>query len=110
MSFKVIFAALKPNVTDHVVDAAKECGISGATIIPGRGTGQEDARTFLGLALEMHTDVVIFLAEEELVQPVMEAIHKAGRLDEHGTGVVFVLPVEQVAGIKEEIVRRERKR
>jgi hypothetical protein len=37
----------------------------------------------------------------------MQAIHQAGRLDEHGTGVVFVLPVEQIAGIKDEIVRRE---
>jgi nitrogen regulatory protein PII len=107
MSYKVIFAALKPDVTDHVVDAAKECGISGATIVPGRGTGHHDAKTFLGLTLEMHTDFVVFLAEEELVQPVMEAIQKAGRLDEHGTGVVFVLSVEQVAGIKEEIVRRK---
>ena len=39
----------------------------------------------------------------------MAAIREAGRLDEHGTGVVFVLDVEQVAGIKEEIVRRESK-
>ena len=106
MDYKVIVATLKPNVTDHVVDAAKECGISGATIVSGRGTGMHDAKTFLGLTLEMHTDVVIFLAEDELVQPVMAAIHQAGRLDEHGTGVVFVLSVEQVAGIKEEIVRR----
>ena len=109
MKFKVIFAALKPSVTDQVVDAAKECGISGATIVPGRGTGMHEAKTFLGLILEAHTDVVVFLAEEELVPPVMAAIHEAGRLDEHGTGVVFVLDVEQVAGIKEEIVRRESK-
>jgi nitrogen regulatory protein PII len=106
MEYKVIFAALKPSVTDRVVDAAKTCGISGATIIPGRGTGQRDAHTFLGLTLEGETDVVVFLTEVELVGPVMAAIEKAGRLDEHGTGVVFVLPVEQVAGIKEEIVRR----
>lgn len=106
MYYKVIFAALKPDVTDRVVDAAKACGISGATIVPGRGTGMHDAKTFLGLTLEMQTDVVIFLAEEALIQPVMKAIHTAGRLDEHGTGVVFVLDVEQVAGIKEEIVRR----
>ncbi len=90
-----------------MVDAAKECGISGATIIPGRGTGMGEAKTFLGLTLETQTDVVIFLTEVELVDPVMAAIETAGRLDEHGTGVVFVLPVERVAGIKEEIVRRE---
>lgn len=109
MSFQVVIAALKPDVTDAVVDAAKECGISGATIIPGRGTGQHEAKTFLGLTLEAHTDVVLFLTESELVEPVMAAIQKAGRLDEHGTGVVFTLPVEKVAGIKEEIVRREPK-
>lgn len=106
MEYKVIIAALKPSVTDQVVDAAKTCGISGATIIPGRGTGMHDARTFLGLTLEAQTDVVFFLTEDELVDPVVAAIERAGRLDEHGTGVVFVLPVERVAGIKEEIVRR----
>ena len=106
MSFQVIIAALKPDVTDAVVDAAKECGISGATIIPGRGTGTHEAKTFLGLTLEAQTDVVLFLTEEELVEPVMAAIHTSGRLHEHGTGVVFTLPVDRVAGIKEEIVRR----
>lgn len=107
MNYKVIIAALKPDVTDAVVDAAKECGISGATIVPGRGTGMQEAKTFLGLTLETQTDVVIFLTEAELVEPVLAAIHTAGRLDEHGTGVVFTLSVESVAGIKDEIVRRE---
>ena len=66
-----------------------------------------EAKTFLGLTLDAQTDVVFFLAEEELVPPVMEAIHAAGRLDEHGTGVVFVLSVEQVAGIKDRILPPE---
>ena len=109
MSYKVVIAALKADVTDAVVDAVKECGISGATIIPGRGTGIHEAKTFLGLTLEAHTDVVIFLTEIELVEAVMAAIQTSGRLDEHGTGVVFTLPVESVAGIKEEIIRREPK-
>lgn len=107
MTYKVIVAALKPDVTDRVVDAAKACGISGATIVPGHGTGVREAKTFLGLTLETQTDVVIFLTEEELVEPVLTAIHTAGKLDQHGTGVAFVLPVERVAGIKEEIVRQE---
>ena len=96
MSYQVVFAALKPDVTDAVIDAAKECGISGATIVPGRGTGLQEAKTFLGLTLETHTDVVFFLTEAELVEPVIAAIETAGRLDEHGTGVVFTLPVERV--------------
>lgn len=106
MKYKVVIAALKPNVTDKVVEAAKACGISGATVVPGRGTGMHEAKTFLGLTLEMQTDVVLFLAEEDLIPSVMEAIHQAGRLDEHGTGVVFVIPAEHVDGIKDEIVRQ----
>ena len=107
MKYQVIIAALKPDVTDAVIDAAKECGISGATIVPGRGTGRHEAKTVLGVTLVAQTDVVIFLTETGLVEPVMAAILSAGRLDEHGTGVVFTLPVERVAGIKQEIVRRE---
>lgn len=106
MEFKLILSALKPDVTDKVVEAAKASGVSGATILCGRGTGVHEAKTFLGLTLETQTDVVFFLVESELVKPVLEAIHRAGRFDEHGTGIAFVLPVEQVAGIKEEIVRR----
>ncbi len=106
MSYQVIFAALKPDVTDAVIDAAKECGISGATIVSGRGTGLQEAKTFLGLSLETQTDVLFFLTEAELVDPVIAAIEKAGRLDEHGTGVVFTLPVDRVAGIWKEYVRR----
>ena len=107
MSYQVIFAALRPDVTDAVIDAAKECGISGATIVSGRGTGLQEAKTFLGLSLESRTDVLFFLTEAELVEPVMAAIEKTGRLDEHGAGVVFTLPVDRVAGTWKEIARRE---
>ena len=46
MNYKVLFAALKHDVTDRVVDAAKACGSPAATIVPGRGTGMHDAKTF----------------------------------------------------------------
>ena len=74
MSYQVIFAALKPDVTDAVIDAAKECGISGATIVSGRGTGLHEAKTFLGLTLETQYDLLLFLTETELVDPVLAAI------------------------------------
>ena len=105
MGFKLIISALKPDSTTKVVEAAKDCGVSGATIVPGRGTGIEEAKTFLGLTLEMQTDLILFMVEAELVQPVLDAIERAGRFDQHGTGIAFVLPIEEVTGIKE-IVRR----
>jgi nitrogen regulatory protein P-II 1 len=105
MRFKVIIATVKTDVTDRIVDAAKEAGATGATIIPGRGTGIHEAKTIFGLALETQTDVVMFLLEEHLVETVMNAIFKAGRFEKPGTGIAFVLPVDQVTGLESQIER-----
>jgi nitrogen regulatory protein PII len=103
MEFKLIITTVKSDLTDDVVEAAKASGAPGATILSGRGTGIREAKTFLGLTLEAQTDVVIFLLEEHLVEPVFEAIRKAGKFHEPGTGIAFVLPVENVAGLRSQI-------
>ena len=99
MGFKVLISTVKPGVTDSVVDAAKAAGARGATIIPGRGTGTHEAKTFFGLTLEEQTDVLMFLLPEEQVAPVMEAVAKAGEFDKPGTGIAFCIPVDQVVGL-----------
>ena len=103
MKFKVVFAPLKTHKTDAVVDAAKMAGATGATIIPARGTGVREAKTFFGLTLEDQTDILLFLLEEHLVEPVLEAIKTAGEFDKPGTGIAFVLPVDRVIGLESQI-------
>lgn len=103
MKFKLIVAMIKTNVTDRIVTAAKEVGGTGATIIPARGTGIHEAKTFFGLTLEAQTDVVLFVLGENLVAPVLESIYKAGRLKEAGTGIAFVLDVERAVGLESQL-------
>ncbi|MBA3029793.1 MAG: P-II family nitrogen regulator [Proteobacteria bacterium] len=103
MKFKIIFAPVKPQKTDAIVDAAKAAGATGATIIPARGTGMHEAKTFFGLTLEDQTDIVLFLLEEHLIDPVLKAINTAGEFGKPGTGIAFVLPVEQVIGMESQI-------
>jgi len=103
MKFKIVFAPVKTHKTDPIVDAAKEAGATGATIIPARGTGVHEAKTFFGLTLEDQTDIVMFLLEEHLVEPVLKAIQVAGEFHKPGTGIAFVLPVEQVLGLESQI-------
>jgi nitrogen regulatory protein PII len=85
------------------VDAAKAAGATGATIIPAHGTGMHEAKTFFGLTLEDQTDIIMLLIEEHIVKPILEAIHTAGEFDKPGTGIAFVLPVEQVIGLESQI-------
>ena len=105
MRFKIILAPVKTEKTDRVVDAAKQAGATGATIIPARGTGMHEAKTFFGLTLEVQTDVIMFLIEEHIVQDILDAIKVAGEFSKPGTGIAFVLPVEQVIGLESEMER-----
>jgi nitrogen regulatory protein PII len=105
MRFKLVLAPVKTHKTDPIVDAAKAAGATGATIIPGRGTGMHEAKTFFGLTLEDQTDIVLFLLEEHLVKTVLSAIEEAGEFQKPGTGIALVLPVEQVIGMESQIER-----
>ena len=105
MNLKLIVVMVKTTETDRIVDAAKASGGTGATIIPARGTGIHEAKTFFGLTLEAQTDVVLFLLEERLVQQVLSAIYEAGRFKEPGTGIAFVVDVESAIGLESQIER-----
>lgn len=107
MRFKIILASVKTDLTDKIVDAAKEQGATGATIIPARGTGIREAKTFFGLSLEAQTDIIMFLLEKNLVDTILKTIGEAGRFDKPGTGIAFVLPVDQVIGLESQIDRFE---
>ncbi|MEA1945903.1 MAG: P-II family nitrogen regulator [Thermodesulfobacteriota bacterium] len=108
MAYKSIVAMVKPDLTDMVVNSAKQAGATGATIIPASGTGAHEAKTFFGLSLDIRTDVVIFLVDGEMVEPVLSAIKEAGRFSEPGTGIAFVLAVEQTAGFESQLSKPQR--
>ncbi|MCF8246152.1 MAG: P-II family nitrogen regulator [Saprospiraceae bacterium] len=96
-------ALVKPNITDNVVEAMKSAGATGATIIPARGTGIHEAKSFFGLSIEDRTDIVVFLVEEHVVENLMRVITLAGKFGEPGTGIAFVLPIDHVAGLESQM-------
>jgi nitrogen regulatory protein P-II 1 len=103
MRFKLILASVKADITDNIVDAAKGAGATGATIIPARGTGINEAKTFFGLSLEAQTDIVLLLIEEHIVTKILDTIKEAGEFHKPGTGIAFVVPVEHVVGLESQM-------
>jgi nitrogen regulatory protein P-II 1 len=100
MRFKIIVAMVKTDLTAKIVDAVKSAGGTGATIIPAHGTGIHEAKTFFGLTLDVPTDAIFFL----------KAICEVGQFRKPGTGIAFVLPVEQVVGLESQIEYFEKER
>lgn len=103
MQFKLIMALVKPNITDVVVDAMKEAGATGATIIPARGTGIHQAKSFFGLSIEDQTDIILFLVEEHVVENLLQIIRKAGKFENPGTGIALVIPIDHIAGLESQM-------
>lgn len=103
MKFKLILSTIKTDLTDRIVDAAKGAGATGATIIPARGTGIREAKTFFGLSLEAQTDIVMLLVEEHLVDKILDGIKVAGEFHKPGTGIAFVVPVEHIVGLESQM-------
>lgn len=105
MHFKLIIAFVEDKKTDAVMDAAREAGATGATVIHNaRGEGLKPTKTFLGLSLETQRDVLLFLVEEHLSRHILETIGTVGEFDTSpGTGIAIQLDVEDAVGITHQI-------
>ncbi len=101
MHFKMIVVFVEDKKTDAVMDATREAGATGATIIHNaRGEGLKVSKTFFGLSLETQRDVLLFVVEEHRSRHILEEISRAGKFDEEpGTGIAFQVDVEDAVGI-----------
>jgi len=105
MHFKLIIAFLEDSKTDTVLEAAREAGATGSTLIPqARGEGVRKTKTFFGLNLETQRDVALMLVEEHLSRTILETIASVGEFDEKpGAGIAFQIDVEDAVGVIHQI-------
>lgn len=105
MHFKLIIALVEDGKTDPVLDAAREAGATGATVINhARGEGIEKSKTFFGLSLETQRDMVILLVEEHRSRSILEHIAKVAEFDDRpGTGIAFQIDVEDAVGVAHQV-------
>jgi nitrogen regulatory protein PII len=105
MHFKLLIALVEDDKTDKVLDAAREAGATGATVLnQARGEGIKKSKTFLGLSLETQRDMVMFLVEEHMSRKILERIAEVGEFDEKpGTGIAFQIDVEDAVGVVHQV-------
>ncbi|MFC1673546.1 P-II family nitrogen regulator [Pseudomonadota bacterium] len=101
MKMKMIMALVKDEITQTVIDAAREAGATGATVITSaQGEGLKPEKTFFGLDLAAQRDIVIFLVAEPKAREILETIAEAGRFDEDpGSGIACQIGLEDVVGL-----------
>ena len=102
MNLKMIMAFVADDKTDTVLEAARDAGCTGATVITSvRGEGLVPEKTFLGLDLTSQRDVLMFLVAGPKAREILETISKAGRFDEEpGSGIAVQIDLEDAVGLK----------
>ena len=105
MHFKLLIALVDDDKSNAVMQAAREGGATGATIVNhARGEGLSPAKTFFGLSLETQRDMLLFLVEEHLSRRILEDIARVAGFDQQsGAGIAFQLNVEDAVGVSHQV-------
>ena len=102
---KLIIAIVKPFKLDEIRQKLADIGVSGITISEVKGYGRQKGQTEIcrGSEYEVHfvpkirMEIVI---EDNMVEPVSEAIVDAAKTGQIGDGKIFVLSVDAATRIR----------
>ncbi len=96
---KKITVIVDRGLAEDVVDAAKEAGVTGGTIIHGRGTGSEIESRLFGVEIEPEKELIMMLLPQELAFSVIEVLTKTFNLGSPGKGILYVEPILETRGL-----------
>jgi nitrogen regulatory protein P-II 1 len=108
MRFKVILALVNDDYQNEVIESAKNAGATGVTILNARGEGIHEHKSFFGLTMEAQKDMLLFLVEDFKSNDIMDAIHKAGHLNEKGNGIAFSWIIDRALGLESQLPSMEK--
>jgi nitrogen regulatory protein PII len=96
---EVIFCIVNTGFSDTVMEAAKDAGARGGTILNARGTANKEAESFFKIAIQPEKEIVMILVDVKIKDAVLHALYQKAGLDTMGQGIAFSIPVDEVVGL-----------
>ena len=100
---EVIFAIVNAGYAEDAMSVAREAGAKGGTIISGRGVAREDEATFFGITIHADKELLMIVVEKNIRDEVLHSLYKQMGMHQKSQGIVFSLPVSDVAGLTQDI-------
>ena len=98
---EVIFCIVNVGFADAVMDAAKEYGARGGTVIHARGTANDLAEKKFAIPVQPEKEMVMILVPSSIKDDVLHGLYRAVGLKTPGQGIAFSLPVDAAVGLVE---------
>ena len=78
--YEAIIVLVNAGFSDVVMDAAREQGARGGTIIHARGTGNHEIEKRYNLVITPDKEMIVILIPEDIKDNILSAVYKAAGL------------------------------
>lgn len=102
--YELILCIVNTGFSDEVMEAAKEVGARGGTIISAHGTANKEAEKFFKITIQPEKEIVMILVPSDIKEDVLHALYKTVGLSTVGQGIAFSLPVDNVVGLNKSAI------
>lgn len=96
---EVIFAIVNAGFAEEAMDVAREQGVRGGTILNARGVARANEAAFFGITVHHEKEILMMVVEKDIRDKVLNALYKEMGMANQAQGIVFSLPVSDVAGL-----------
>ena len=100
---EVIFAIVNAGYAEDAMHIAREQGARGGTIINGRGVAKENEAAFFGITIHAEKELLMMVVEKDIRDNVLHTLYKQMGMQQKAQGIVFSLPVSDVAGLSNSV-------
>ena len=99
IKYEMVLCIVNTGFSDTVMDAAKEVGARGGTVIHARGTENKEAEQFFHITIQPDKEIVMILVPQDIKDKVLHALYQHAGLKTEGQGIAFSVPVDDVVGL-----------
>ena len=99
IKYEMVLCIVNTGFSDTVMDAAKEVGARGGTVIHARGTANKEAEQFFHITIQPDKEIVMILVPQDIKDKVLHALYQHAGLKTEGQGRAFSVPVDDVVGL-----------
>jgi nitrogen regulatory protein PII len=97
--YHIITTIVEKGKGEDVVNASKEAGARGGTIINARGSGVNETYKVFNIEVEPEKEIVLIIAQADESETIMTNIRHELKIDEPGQGIIFVQEAAEVHGL-----------
>lgn len=106
--YEVIFCIVNAGFSEQVMEAARDVGAQGGTVLNARGTTRKEAEEIFKIVIQPEKEIVMILVPNKIRDDVLHALYKSVGLQTPGQGIAFSCPCDEVVGLKEPIKKENK--